>query len=72
MLRFWAGKIVPAIRTFLVNNDFSDKKVAFFVSVGGDKPKKALKNMSDLISPKIPSGKLGIINSLKNLEEIND
>ncbi|GAI42752.1 unnamed protein product, partial [marine sediment metagenome] len=37
----------PAIRTFLAKNDFSDKNVAFFVTLGGDKPEKALKNMKN-------------------------
>jgi flavodoxin len=66
----WGGKITPAIRTFLVKNDFSGKQVAYFVTVGGDKPKKALRNMNDLISPIIPVGELGITNAIKNLEEI--
>ena len=66
----WAGKIAPAIRTFLAKNDFSDKQVAFFVTMGGDKPEKALKNMKKAIAPKIPVEELGIINALKNPEEI--
>jgi flavodoxin len=41
----WAGKITPAIRTFLSLNDFSQKKGAFFVTLGGDKPEKSLENM---------------------------
>ena len=36
----WAGKISPAIRTFLVTNDFSNKQVAYFVTLGGIKLKK--------------------------------
>ena len=66
----WAGKIAPAIRTFLAKNDFSDKQVAFFVTLGGDKPEKALKNVKEAIAPKIPVEELGIINALKNPEEI--
>ena len=66
----WAGKITPAIRTFLVNNDFSDKQVAFFITLGGDKPKKALINMEKIIEPKNPIEELGIINALKNPENI--
>ena len=65
----WAGKIAPAIRTFLVQNDFSDKQVALFVTLGGDKPEKALKNMKKAIAPNIPVEELGIINATKNLEE---
>jgi flavodoxin len=66
----WAGKIAPAIRTFLVLNDFSDKQVAFFVTLGGDKPEKALNNMKKAIAPNIPVEELGIINAIKNPEEI--
>lgn len=68
----WAGKISPAIRTFLIKNDFSDKQIAFFVTVGGDKFEKALKSMKDVVVPKIPIGELGIINALKDLEEIEN
>lgn len=41
----WAGKIAPPIRTFLVNNNFSEKQLAFFVSIGGDKPEKTFENI---------------------------
>lgn len=68
----WAGKITPATRTFLVNNDFSDKQIAFFVTLGGDKPKKALKNMKKIIEPINPIEELGIINALKNPENIEE
>lgn len=41
----WAGKISPAIRTFLVNNNFSSKQVAFFVTLDGDKSEKTFENL---------------------------
>lgn len=66
----WAGKIAPAIRSFLVQNDFSDKQLALFVTLGGDKAEKALKNMKKAIAPNIPVEDLGIINAMKNPEEI--
>ena len=62
----WADKITPAIRTFLTKNGFSDKQVAFFVTMEGNKPKKALKNMKKTISPKSLIGELGITNAPKN------
>ena len=65
----WAGKITPAIRTFLVNNDFSGKQLAFFVTLGGNKPEKALINMKKVVSSINPLGELGIINDLKDKEE---
>lgn len=66
----WAGKITPAIRTFLVENDFLNKQMAFFVTLGGDKPEKALRNMHEAIAPKIPVGEMAIVNALENIEEI--
>ena len=68
----WAGKIAPAVRTFLAKNDFTDKKIAFFVTVGGKKPEKALTAMKEIISPKNPVDELAITEALKNLEEINN
>jgi flavodoxin len=65
----WAGKITPAIRTFLSQNDFSDKKMAVFVTLGGDKPEKSLENMKEAIAPKVPVEELAIINDLKNKTE---
>jgi flavodoxin len=68
----WAGKIPPATRTFLVKNDFNNKKIAFFVTIGGDKPAKALEAMKEIIFPQNPISELAITEALKNLEEINN
>jgi flavodoxin len=65
----WAGRITPAIRTFLSQNDFSDKKMAVFVTLGGDKPEKSLESMKEAIVPKVPVGELAIINNLENKAE---
>jgi flavodoxin len=65
----WAGKFTPAIRTFLVKNDLSEKQVAFFVTMGGDKPGKAIDNMKELVSAVTPLGELTLINDLKDKEE---
>ena len=68
----WAGKIPPAIRTFLVKNDFRRKKIAVFVTVGGNKPQKALNSMKEIISPQNSIAELGITEALKDKEEINN
>jgi flavodoxin len=68
----WAGKIPPAIRTFLVKNDFGRKEIAFFVTVGGNKPQKALNAMKEIISPQNPIAELGITEALKDKEEITN
>jgi len=65
----WAGKISPAIRTFLVTNDFSNKRVAYFVTLGGNKAEKSLKNMKETITPKLVLGELGITKALENQDE---
>ena len=65
----WAGKITPAIRTFITKNDFSGKKLACFVTLDGDKPEKSLKNMKEALSPHTSIGELGITGVLKNKEE---
>lgn len=65
----WAGKITPAIRTFITKNDFSGKQIACFVTLGGDKPEKAIENMKEALQPHTPLATLGIIDDLKNQEE---
>lgn len=64
----WAGKITPAIRTFITKNDFSGEKIACFVTLDGDKPEKNLKNMKEALHPHTPLGELGITCALKNRE----
>jgi flavodoxin len=65
----WAGKISPAIRTFLTKNDFSEKQVAYFVTLGGDKAEKSLKNIKETINPKSIVKELAITQALKNQQE---
>jgi flavodoxin len=65
----WAGKITPAIRKFLVANDFSSKLLAVFVTLGGDKPEKSLRNMKEAVKPKLLVGELAITRALDRQEE---
>ncbi len=55
-----------------MKNDFENKKIAFFVTVGGTKPEKALSALNKIISPQNPINELAIIEVLKNIEEINN
>jgi hypothetical protein len=55
-----------------VKNDFRRKKIAFFVTVGGNKPQKALNSMNEIISPQNSIAELGITEALKDKEEINN
>jgi len=68
----WAGKITPAIRTFLVRNDFSNKQVAYFITLDGDKPEKTLKNMKETITPKTCVGELAIMKAKEKPEETEE
>ena len=62
----WAGKIAPAIRTFLVSNSLSEKQVAFFVSIGGDKPEKTFENIRKTLELEPITDGLGVTQPLKN------
>ncbi len=44
----WAGKMTPAIRTFLLGNAEVFPEVAFFVTLGGTSAQKTLQGMEDL------------------------
>ena len=66
----WANGITPAIRTFIHQNDFSNKKIACFVTQKGNNPEKALNSMKEAISPNISSAELGMSVDLKNKEEV--
>lgn len=65
----WANGITPAIRTFIHQNNLSNKKIACFVTLKGNDPRKALDSMKEAILPNIPLAELGIIDDLKNPEE---
>jgi flavodoxin len=65
----WANGITPAIRTFIHQNNLSNKQIACFVTLKGNDPGKALDMMKEAIFPKISSAELGITDDLKNPEE---
>jgi len=66
----WAGKITPAIRTFLSQNDFYQKKGAFFVTIGGDKPKKSIENMRRTTGFSSVVKELAISNTIEDKKEV--
>ena len=65
----WANGITPAIRTFIHQNDLSNKQIACFVTLKGDNPQKPLEKMKEAISPNVSTAELGITNDVKNREE---
>jgi len=50
----------------LVANDFSEKQVACFITLGGDKSEKTLENMKAAVNSKLLVGELAISNALEN------
>ena len=68
----WAGKITPAIRKFLVSNNFSNKLVAYFVTLDGNKAEKTLQNMKKTIRAKQLVGKLAITQAQENKEKTEE
>lgn len=68
----WAGKITPAIRTFLSLNDFSQKKGAFFITLGGDKPEKTLENMRKTTGFDSIVKELAISNTIEDKKEVEN
>jgi flavodoxin len=65
----WAGKITPAIRKFMVTNDFKEKTVALFVTLDGNKPEKSLDNMKAAITAKRIAGESGFIRPMGDQEK---
>ena len=51
----WAGKITPAIRTYLLNNKDKIKKFAFFTTSGASASDKIVKNLEDILNKKCDS-----------------
>jgi flavodoxin len=66
----WAGKITPAIRTFLSLNDFSQKKGAFFITLGGDKPEKSFENMRRTTGFSSVVKELAVSNMIEDKKEV--
>jgi flavodoxin len=65
----WAGKIAPAIRKLWTANDFSAKQVAFFITMGGDKPEKTFENLKKTIAPKVSVGELAISTPMEKQQD---
>jgi len=68
----WAGKITPAIRKFIVTNDFKEKPVALFITLGGNKPEKSLKNMKEAITAKRIVGEISFSKPMENQENTEE
>jgi flavodoxin len=65
----WNSRLTPAIRTYLKENDLSQKRVALFSTNEGRGNEKTLSMMKSLIPSGDIVGELGITKALENREE---
>jgi flavodoxin len=56
----WAGRMAPAVRTYLKNHDLAGKKVGFFCTAGGD-TEKFFGDMEKLVPKSTLVGNLGML-----------
>ena len=56
----WSGKMTPAVRTYLTNNHFGNKKVAFYTTQGSDDSPKTVTEMESMVAPSKVIGTLRI------------
>jgi len=65
----WNRRITPAVRTYIKNNNFSEKKVAlFFTFRGGGTSERVFKTLKELMPGCDFVGELTIKNALKDRE----
>jgi flavodoxin len=65
----WNSRLTPAIRTYLKENDLSQKRIALFSTNEGRGAEKTLGMMKSLIPNGNIVGELGITKALENREE---
>jgi len=65
----WAGKSTPAIRKFMVTNDFKESDVSLFVTSDGNKPEKSLGNMKAAVIAKRIVSEYGFIRPMREQEQ---
>jgi flavodoxin len=65
----WNSRLAPAIRTYLKQNNLSEKKVAIFSTNEGRGNEKTLAMMKPLIPKGNIVGELGISKAIENREE---
>jgi flavodoxin len=65
----WNSRLTPAIRTYLKENDLSQKKIALFSTCSGRGCEKTLAMMKSLIPNADIVGELGITKTIENRAE---
>ena len=67
----WAWDMTPPLRTFLLENDLKERKVAAFITSGGGKADKAFANIAELVGHPLESQQ-DFINVLKNKDKVEE
>ena len=67
----WASNVVPPIRTFISENDLSDKKIAAYACYSGGGAEKALMKLKKLLNRDELSSEIVLIDPVKNDENEN-
>jgi len=65
----WNSRLSPAIRTYLKENDLTDKRVAIFSTNEGRGNEKTLAMMKTLLPEAKITGEIGISKALENRED---
>lgn len=65
----WNKRITPAVRTYLKNNNFSEKKVALFCTSLGSQSDRVFKNFKELMQECSFVGELALPHAQKDRED---
>ena len=68
----WNKRITPAVRTYLRDNNFSEKRVALFCTNLGSEPERVFKTLKELMSGCSFVGELTITNAQKDREKTEE
>jgi len=68
----WNKRITPAVRTYLRDNNFSEKRVALFCTNLGSEPERVFKNLKELMPGCSFVGELTITNAQKDREKTEE
>jgi flavodoxin len=65
----WNKRITPAVRTYLEDNKFSEKRVALFSTNNGSQSERVFKTLKEIMNGCIFVGELAISNAQKDRED---
>lgn len=65
----WNKRITPAVRTYLEDNKFSEKRVAIFCTNNGSRSERVFKTLKEIMNGCIFVGELAISNAQKDRED---